>query len=155
VAGRAHVGVDTTVSTVSTTALLHGLVNLDMRDDKVIGVQALDLSIALSVFKELENELARLNGPPALATRVSLILGLVSAASGALVAEEGNAALVGHDVLKVLLGALELHLPETEGGLPSVLKVNAKVRTASLAALGGIGRLPRVLHHFSPTNFEG
>ena len=43
VAGRGHVGVDATVRPVGAAALPHGLVDLDMSDDQVVDVKALDL----------------------------------------------------------------------------------------------------------------
>jgi hypothetical protein len=44
VAGRGHVGVDATVSTVGATALARSLVNLNVLDNKSLLFQALDLN---------------------------------------------------------------------------------------------------------------
>ena len=43
-----------------------------MLDDQVVGVQALVLGVALRVLQELEQELCRLEGPPALGGSVNL-----------------------------------------------------------------------------------
>lgn len=53
----------TTVGTVSTSALLGGLVDLDVLDDKVGGVETLGVSVGLGVLQETEQELGRLDGP--------------------------------------------------------------------------------------------
>lgn len=83
VAGVGHVGIDlqrilasqitwsqaedsityTTVSTVCAAALLGGLVDLDVLDDQVTGVETLSIGVGLGVLKETEEELGRLNGP--------------------------------------------------------------------------------------------
>lgn len=64
VAGVRHVGVDATVGTVSAAALLGGLVDLDVLDDQVAGVEALGICVGLGVLEETEEELGRLHGPP-------------------------------------------------------------------------------------------
>ena len=59
-AGVAHVGVDTTVSTVCAATLLGCLVDLDVLDDKVGGVKTLDIGIGFGVLEETEEEFGRL-----------------------------------------------------------------------------------------------
>lgn len=54
----------TTVGTVSSSALLGSLVDLDVLDDQVASVQTLGIGVGLGVLQELEEELGRLNGPP-------------------------------------------------------------------------------------------
>lgn len=58
-----HVGVDTTVSAVCASALLGGLVDLDVLDDEGGGVEALGIGVGLSVAEETEEVLGRLGGP--------------------------------------------------------------------------------------------
>jgi hypothetical protein len=53
----------TTVGTVSTSALLGGLVDLDVLDDEVGGVETLGVSVGLGVLEETEQELGGLGGP--------------------------------------------------------------------------------------------
>lgn len=51
------------VSAVSPSSLLGSLVDLDVGDNEVGGVKALDIGIGLSVAEKSEKELGRLNGP--------------------------------------------------------------------------------------------
>lgn len=53
----------TTVGTVSAPALLGGLVDLDVLDDQVAGVEALGVGVGLSVLEETEEDLGGLDGP--------------------------------------------------------------------------------------------
>jgi hypothetical protein len=53
----------TTVGTVSAPALLGGLVDLDVLDDQVAGVEALGVGVGLGVLEEAEQDLSRLDGP--------------------------------------------------------------------------------------------
>jgi hypothetical protein len=52
------------VGTVCPAALLGGLVDLNVLDDQVAGVEALGIGVRLSVLEEAEQELGRLDGPP-------------------------------------------------------------------------------------------
>merc|ERR1719454_2161299 len=79
VARRAHVRVDATVSTVCAAALLLRTVDLDVRDEELVHVERLELSVGLSVEQEVEHELGRLLGPPSLAVGGPGVLGLRSA----------------------------------------------------------------------------
>lgn len=56
----------TTVSAVSTAALLGGLVDLDVLDDKVGGIKTLGVGVGLGVLEERKEELGRLDGPAGL-----------------------------------------------------------------------------------------
>lgn len=53
-----------TVGTVSSSALLGGLVDLDVLDDQGTGVKTLRVGVGLGVLEELEQELGGLDGPP-------------------------------------------------------------------------------------------
>lgn len=56
----------TTVGTVSPPALLGGLVDLDVLDDQVAGIEALGIGVGLSVLEETEQVLRGLDGPSSL-----------------------------------------------------------------------------------------
>jgi hypothetical protein len=51
------------VGTVCPAALLGSLINLDMLDDEVAGIEALGISIGLSILEKADKELSRLHGP--------------------------------------------------------------------------------------------
>lgn len=53
----------TTVSTVCTTALLGRLVDLDVLDDQVAGVETFGVCVRFGVFEETEEELGGFFGP--------------------------------------------------------------------------------------------
>jgi hypothetical protein len=52
VAGVGHVWVDTTVSSVCSAALFGGLVDLDVLNDQVGGVESLGVGVGLGVLEE-------------------------------------------------------------------------------------------------------
>ena len=51
------------MSTVCATALLGGLVDLDVLDNEVASVEALGVGVGLGVLEETEEELGGLDGP--------------------------------------------------------------------------------------------
>jgi hypothetical protein len=51
------------VGTVSAPALLGGLVDLDVLDHQVAGVETLDVGVGLGVLEQTEKDLSRLDGP--------------------------------------------------------------------------------------------
>jgi hypothetical protein len=51
------------VGTVSAPALLRGLVDLDVLDNEVGGVETLGIGVGLSVLEETEKDLGGLDGP--------------------------------------------------------------------------------------------
>lgn len=61
-AGVGHVGVDATVSAVSAAALLGSLVDLDVLDNQVRGVEAFGIGIGFGILEEVEEEAGRLDG---------------------------------------------------------------------------------------------
>lgn len=52
-----------TVGTVSATTLLGCLVDLDVLDDQIAGIQTLGVCVGFGVLEETEEELGRLDGP--------------------------------------------------------------------------------------------
>jgi len=73
--GLSNFGTYTTVGTVSTPALLGGLVDLDMLDDQVAGVEALGVGVGLGVLEEAEQDLSGLLGPAGAGDAESLACG--------------------------------------------------------------------------------
>ncbi len=65
VARGRHVGVDATVGTVSAAAAPLCLVDLHVLNDEVVGVQRLDIGVALSVLQEVQQMLDGLLREPA------------------------------------------------------------------------------------------
>lgn len=61
--GVTLVRVDATVGTVRAAAGLGGLLDHNVADDKLLGLEALGLSVGLSVLEEGKEELDRLDGP--------------------------------------------------------------------------------------------
>lgn len=57
----------TTVGTVGAAAALGSLVDLDVLDDQVAGVETLAIGVGLSVLQEVDEELGGLDGPAGLA----------------------------------------------------------------------------------------
>jgi hypothetical protein len=53
----------TTVSTVCSSALLGGLVDLDVLNDQVASIEAFGISVGLGILEQSEEELGRLGGP--------------------------------------------------------------------------------------------
>ena len=54
------------MSTVCSSSLLWCLVDLDVLDDKVVGIETLGIGVGLSVLEETEEELGGLDGPSSL-----------------------------------------------------------------------------------------
>lgn len=62
----------TAVSAVCAPSLLGGLVDLNVLDDQVGGVEALGVGVGLSVLEQTEDELGALDGPAGLGNTESL-----------------------------------------------------------------------------------
>lgn len=54
------------MSTVGTSPTLGGLVDLDVLDDEIAGVETLGVGVGLSVLEEVKEELGGLDGPAGL-----------------------------------------------------------------------------------------
>merc|ERR1712032_2641 len=147
VARAAHVGVDSTVGSVGPPSSLLGLVDLDVRNVKVVDVQALDLGVALGVAQQVQENLDSLLWPSTLAVGGTLVLGLGGSADAAAESAEDDHALVLKNVLEVLLGLVQTHLLDGHGTFACVLEVNTQVASASLGRLGCVCWFSGVLHH--------
>lgn len=62
VARVGHVRVDTTVGAVGSAALLGGLVDLDVLDDELRGVEAFGVGVGFRILQQAEEELGGLDG---------------------------------------------------------------------------------------------
>ena len=69
-------GTYATVGTVCAAALLGGLVDLDVLDNQVGGVETLGVGVGLGVLEEREDELGRLDGPAGLGDTELLAFGM-------------------------------------------------------------------------------
>ena len=117
--------VDTAVSTVGTSAHVRGTVDLSTVDNEGVGVEALELSVALRVLEESEDKLGTLGRPATLGNTPLLALGLASNAT--VETSEGDNLLLGLDVLEELLGTAKVHALDGTDGLTRVLN-NGKLR---------------------------
>ena len=59
----AHVGVDTTMSTVSPSATRGSTLGLDVRDNKILGIKSGKLSVGFSVLQQRKKDLTGFFGP--------------------------------------------------------------------------------------------
>jgi len=105
VAWVGHVWVDTTVGTVCSAALLGGLVDLDVLDDEVAGIETLGIRVRLSVLEKTEQELSRLYWPSSTGNTELLALRCATSSSG--ISSHWDGLLVLLDVLKELDSALQ------------------------------------------------
>lgn len=69
------------MSTVGASPTLGGLVDLDVLDDEVAGVETLGVGVGLSVLEETEEELGGLDGPAGLGDTECLACANVSSAT--------------------------------------------------------------------------
>jgi len=133
VAGVRHVRVDTTVGTVCSSTLLGGLVDLDVLDHQVAGIETLGISVGLGVLEQTEQELGRLNGPSCAGD--TKCLSLCSTSSSASVSPHGDGLLVLNDVIEERLCPLELPSIDGLSGLSGVLEAHTQVGAARAGAL--------------------
>lgn len=145
VARVGHVGVDTTVGTVGSSAALGGLVDLNVLDDEVAGVEALGVGVGLSVLQKTEELLGGLDGPASLGDTEFLALGSATSASG--ISAHRNGLLVVDDVLEVDESALELPSVDGLGSFPSVLEADTQIGAPGAGALCVGDRLCGVTDH--------
>ncbi len=149
------------VGTVCPPTLLGSLVDLDVLDDQVAGVEALGVGVGLGVLEQAEQELGRLDGPAGLGdaellacvkikttwlatlllptpSHIGFSRTLRRSAGAAGIAPHGDGLLLLLDVLEELDGALQLPAVDGLGGLPGVLEGHAQVGTAGAGRLDGL-----------------
>ena len=97
----AEVWVDTSMGPVGTSTSFLRPVDLCVPHDQVVNVQTLDISVALTVGKQLTNEAYRFLGPPSL--YFLKLFSLRFAWDSAVEVDVGDHALVVKNVLEVLL----------------------------------------------------
>merc|ERR1719502_2544310 len=139
-----HVRPNAAVRTVGTTTALLRRVDLNVLDDKIIGVQILEISVALGVPQQVENDLRRLHGPASLAHLEGLRLRGAANAAGVL--PKRNALLLLNNVSQVRLSGTQVHAFDGLTALVCVLVVYTKVHAHGFARLAWIRWLSGVLH---------
>jgi hypothetical protein len=82
------------------------------------------LSIGLSIFQEVLDELNRLNRVTSLSSSVGVHLGMSRPANTTIEATERNAVLVVHNVVQVSLGPTQRHSLDGHSGFSCVLCCN-------------------------------
>merc|ERR1719336_1452672 len=147
VARARHVGVDSAVRAVHPAAALLSRVHLDVLNDEVVGVEVLELGVALGVPEQVEEDLAGLHRPAALCDAPLEGVRLPALPDSALELAEGNALLLLQHVPKILLSALQRPALDGLCTLIGILEVHAEVDAHGLAGLAGIAGLAGVLDH--------
>jgi hypothetical protein len=111
--------VDAAMGTVSPPAHLRRPVHLNMVDDETIDFQPLVERIRFGILQQLEEEFGGLFGPSSLSRLPGL--GLRAPANSSVETPEGDAFLLGDDVLQKLDGTTKRHLFDDLGRFSSVL----------------------------------
>jgi hypothetical protein len=126
----------TTVRTVCTSSLLGCLVDLDVLDDEVSGVETLGVGVGLSILEEAEKELGGLDGPAGASNTEGLALGGTTSSTS--VTSHGNGLLVLLDVLEELHSTLQLPAIDSLRRLAGVLERHSQVLPSGPGRLGGV-----------------
>ena len=116
---RWHVRVNSTVSTVCSSAHLWRSVDLDVANNELFNVQTLDISICLGVAKKVEDVLGRLSWPSTLSPLVLLALSL--SAHTTIVASEWDDFFLCNNILQKLLSSAKRHAGDGFSCLTCVL----------------------------------
>jgi len=132
VAGRGHVGVNTTVSTVSTAPHLSRAIHLNVSDDEVVDIESLVVGVGFRVLQEGQEKFGGLLGPASLGAGCVPSFGLGVTTGTSDVTSEWHDLLEFDNVLEETRGALEGHVTDGSGGLTRVLIMHAQVGTARL-----------------------
>lgn len=77
-AGRAHVGIDPSVGTVSSPASFRSTADVDVIDNETIDIELLFARVVLGVLQEVEKVLSTFLGPPTLGGLPRLALSVTS-----------------------------------------------------------------------------
>jgi len=133
-----HVWVNTTVGTVRASALLHSLVNLDVLDDALVGIETLELGVGNNVDKEGLEVCACFDWPSNLTSWCVQVLALCVTAATTGETLEWNSLLACQDVIDVLLRCFHFLTPESMANLTHVLEVNTEGGCLGFGDLGAI-----------------
>jgi len=106
VAWIAHIWIDTTMGTVCTSSLLWCLIDLDVLNDEVAGIETFGVGVRLGVLEETEKELSGLDRPASLGDTESLSLS--GPASATSISPHGDGLLVLLNILQICQRALQL-----------------------------------------------
>jgi len=150
---RGHVGVDATVSAVSTAPHLGRAVHLNVRDNEVVDIESLVVGVRFRVLQERQKEFGGFLGPATLRAGGIPSLGLRVATGTANVTSEGDDLLEIDDVLEESGGALERHVADGSSGLAGVLVMHAQVGAARFDRLGRIFGFRGVTRHLLVISF--
>ena len=120
VAGRGHIGVDPTVGSVGSPPHLGSPIDLDVVDDKVIGIKTLVLRVGLGILQQVQEKFSGFLRPATLRGTMNLGLGMATYSSH--VASEWDNLFLAHDVFQVSGGPVQRHLLDSLSGLTGVLK---------------------------------
>lgn len=144
VARGAHEGGDATVGTVGAAVGAGSLIDLNVLDDHLGGLETLGDGVGLSVLEEGQHGGDGLARPATLGLLELLSLGGAADLTG--VAAEGDAAGLGEDLAVELLGLAEGHAIDDVSSVEGVLEVAAEIGDLSVGGLGGDLGLARVVH---------
>lgn len=163
------------MSAVCAAALLGCLVDLNVLDNQVAGVQTLGVGVGLGVLEERREKLGALDGPASLAhtellacdkvsvygillcilahgwphlSTMGCVRTLGSTASAPGISPHWHSLALLLDVLEVGEGALKLPAVDGLGGLASILEADSQVRATSAGALSGFDLGRSVADHF-------
>lgn len=143
---RRLVSVDSTVGSVGSSSLLWSLVHLDVGDLQLGNIQALSLSVRLSVLQQVLDVVDGLGWPSGLLDTPLLTLG--SSTDGGVESSEWDGSLVVQDIFQVLLGSLQVPTGDGLGSLSGVFERDSQVGTASRSRLSWVNWGCSVTNHF-------
>ncbi len=123
--GTAHVWIDTSMSSVRPPPHLGSHVDLDVLNDQVIGIQALEFSITFSILQELEQKLGTLLRPPSLGGPE--LFGLSLPAHASTEPAEGYNFLFVYYILQIAIGPFQVHVFHSLGSFPCVFEVDSQI----------------------------
>jgi len=142
-----HVWIDSTVCTVSPSSLFWCLVDLDVRDDKLFGIETFRVGIGLGVLEETEQEDGGLLWPASHGGTMLFSLRRTTGTSS--ISPHGNSFLLLPDVFEENKSSRKLHSVDCLSGLAGVLERDTEVGTARLGGLGRICRNGSVSNHLA------
>jgi len=117
------------VGTIRSSPLFRSLVDLDVLDNEIAGIQTLCVCVRFGVLEETEKEFGRFDGPTTLGGTESLNLSATTSATS--VPPHGNCLLVLLDILKIGDSALQLPAIDCLCRFAGVLERDAEVGTTS------------------------